>query len=108
MCFGPNTHTTKTLLQPLDISINGLAQKLMRNKYEDWYAKNIVCQLNGGGVSSDNVKVATHLTVIHEVHARWINEIFVCLKGRPDDIRKGFEKPGITDACRSDFTVNVG
>ena len=64
----------------------------------------------GGGVSSDNVKVATHLTVIHEVHARWINEIFVCLKGRPrpDGIMKGFEKSGITDACRSDFTVDVG
>ena len=92
-------------LQPLDISINGLAKKFMRNKYEDWYAKNIVCQLNGG-VSSDNVKIDTRFTVIREVHARWINELFVYLKGRPDDIRKGFEKSGITDACRSDLTVD--
>ena len=57
-------------------------------------------------VSSDNVKIDTRLTVIREVHARWINELFVYLKGRPDDIRKGFEKSGITDACRSDFTVD--
>ena len=91
-------------LQPLDISINGLAKKFMRNKYEDWYAKNIVCQLNRG-VSSDNVQVDTRLTVIREVHARWINELVTYLKGRPEDIKKGFEKAGITAACRMDFTV---
>ena len=91
--------------QPLDISINGLDKRLMRNKYEDWYAKNIVCQLNGG-VSSDNVKVDTRLTVIREVHARWIHELFLYLKGRPDDVRKGFEKSGITDACRPDFELD--
>ena len=28
------------------------------------------------------------------------------VKGRPDYIRKGFEKLGITDACRSDFTLD--
>ena len=64
-----------------------------------------MCQLNGG-VSLDNVKVVTRLTVIREEHARWINELFVHLVGRPDDIRNGFEKSGITDACRSDFTVD--
>ena len=49
------------------------------------------------------MKVDTRLTVIREAHARWINELFVYLKGR-----KGFEKSGITqtDACRSDFTVD--
>ena len=67
-------------LQPLDISING-----------HWYAKNIVCQLNRG-VSSDNVQVDTRLTVIREVHARSINELVTYLKGRPEDIKKGFEK----------------
>ena len=64
-----------------------------------------MCQLNGE-VSSDNVKVDTRLTVIREVHACWINELFAYVKGRPDDIRKGFEKLGITDACRTDFTVD--
>ena len=54
------------------------------------------------------MKVYICLTVIRKVHARWINELFVCLKGRPDNIRKGFEKSGITqtDACRSDSTVD--
>ena len=64
-----------------------------------------MCQLNGG-VSSDNVKVDTRLTVVREIHARWINELFVYLKGMPDDIRKGLEKSSITYACRSDFTVD--
>ena len=62
-----------------------------------------MCQLNVG-VSSDNVKVDTRLTVIREVQARWINELFVYLKGMPDDIRKGFEKSG--KPCRSDLTVD--
>ena len=64
-----------------------------------------MCQLSGG-VSSENVKVDTRLTVIREVHARWINELLVYLEGRPDDIRKGLEQSGITYACRSDFTVD--
>ena len=64
-----------------------------------------MCQLNGG-VSSDNMKVDARLTVIREVHARWINKLFVYSKGRPDDIREGLEKSDITYACRSDFTVD--
>ena len=44
--------------------------------------------------------------MIREVHARWINELFLYLKGRPDDVRKGFEKSGITDACRPDFELD--
>ena len=40
------------------------------------------------GVSSDNVQVDTRLTVIREVHARWINELVTYLKGRPQDIKK--------------------
>jgi hypothetical protein len=52
------------------------------------------------------VKVDIRLTVIREVHACWINDIFAYLKGRKDDIRKGLEKLGITDACRTDFTVD--
>ena len=63
-------------------------------------------QWGSSGVSSDNVKVDTRLTVIREVHACWINQIFAYLKGRPDNIRKGFEKLGITDACKTDFTVD--
>jgi hypothetical protein len=52
------------------------------------------------------VKVDTRLTVNREVHACWINEIFAYLKEKQDDIRKGLEKLGITDACRTDFTVD--
>ena len=55
---------------------------------------------------ADNVKVDTRLTVIREVHARWINELLTYLKDRPDDIKKGFEKAGITAACRADFVVD--
>ena len=44
--------------------------------------------------------------MIREVHACWINEIFAYVKGRPDDIRKGFEKLGITDSYRTDSTVD--
>ncbi len=64
--------------QHLDISVNGLAKKFMRNKYENWYTKNIVCQLNRG-VNLDNVQVDTRITVIREVHARWINELVTYL-----------------------------
>ena len=48
--------------------------------------------MGGFRVSSDNVKVDTRLTVIREVHARWINELFTYLKDRPDDIKKVLRK----------------
>ena len=57
------------------------------------------------GVSSDNVQVDTRLTVIREVHARWINELVTYLKGRPEDIKKRWLMVPITAACRMDFTV---
>ena len=41
------------------------------------------------------------MTPHHSLSAQWRS-----LKGRPDDIRKGLEKSGITYACRSDFTVD--
>lgn len=40
------------------------------------------------------------------MHARWINELFTYLKDRPDDIKTGFEKAGITAARRADFVVD--
>ena len=52
------------------------------------------------------MEVDARLTVIREVHACWINELFAYVKGRPDDIRKGFEKLGITDSYRTDSTVD--
>ena len=34
--------------QPLDLTINGPAKQVLKTKYEEWYAREIEAQLNGG------------------------------------------------------------
>jgi hypothetical protein len=92
--------------QPLDVSINGLAKRFMKTQYETWYADNILCQM-GSGVSVENVKVDTRLTIIREVHARWICRLYDDLKERKEDIKRGFVKSGITEAVATDFNDEV-
>ena len=49
------------------------------------------CEKGQGQSSNHSINV----TVLESVVRAW-----------PDDIRKGFEKSSLTDACRSDFTVD--
>ena len=92
--------------QHLDVSINGLAKRFMKTQYENWYADNIVTQM-AAGVSTENVKVDTRLTIIREVHSRRICRLYDDLKERKDDIKRGFAKSGITEAVATDFNVEV-
>ena len=61
------TNTTD-LLQPLDISINKPAKSFLRQKFDDWYAAEIVKQLrHPGGVTDELHPVDLSLPVMKEL-----------------------------------------
>ena len=59
---------TTDLLQPLDISINKAAKSFLRQKFDDWYAAEIVKQLrHPGGVTDELHPVHLSLPVMKEL-----------------------------------------
>ena len=64
---------TTDLLQPLDISINKPAKSFLRQKFDDWYAAEIVKQLRyPGGVTDELHPVDLSLPVMKELISKWI------------------------------------
>ena len=73
----PNNQTN--LFQPLDISVNKSAKCFIAEKYQDWYAKKVLQQLNRGA-AAHNVKVDVKLSIMKPLHAKWITEMYHHLK----------------------------
>ena len=91
----PNNHTN--LFQPLDISVNKSAKCFIADKYQDWYAENVLQQLNRV-VAAHDVKVVVKLSIMKPLHAKWIIEMFHQLKLSKQIVISGFRKAHITEA----------
>ena len=85
------------LFQPLDISVNKSAKCFIAEKYQDWYAKKVLQQLNRG-VAAHNVKVDVKLSIMRPLHAQWITEMYHHLKRSKQIEFSGFRKVHITEA----------
>ena len=83
--------------QPLDLTINGVAKTFLKDKFGNWYAKEVTRQLDDGtGVYSVDVKLP--LSVLKPIHARWLISLYDYLRNQTELIKKGFEQAGINDA----------
>ena len=91
----PNNHTN--LFQPLDISVNKSAKCFIADKYQDWYAKKVLQQLNRG-VAAHDVKVDVKLSIMKPLHAKWIIEMYHYLKRSKQIVISGFRKANLTEA----------
>ena len=91
----PNNHTS--LFQRLDISVNKSAKCFIADKYQDWYAENVLQQLNRV-VAAHDVKVVVKLSIMKPLHAKWIIEMFHQLKLSKQIMISGFRKAHITEA----------
>ena len=85
------------LFQPLDISANKSGKCFIAEKYQDWYAKKVLQQLNRG-VAAHNVKVSVKLSIMKPLHAQWITEMYHHLKRSKQIEISGFRKVHITEA----------
>ena len=77
--------------------MNKSAKCFTADKYQDWYAENVLQQLNRV-VAAHDVKVVVKLSIMKPLHAKWIIEMFHQLKRSKQIVISGFRKAHITEA----------
>ena len=93
----PNNHAN--LFQPLDISVNKSAKCFISDKYQEWYASEVTCQL-GKGMDPYNVKVDVKLIMLKPFHARWIIDFYKYMQTSGSKVKAGFRKALISEAAK--------
>ena len=78
-------------LQPLDVGVNRSAEQLLRTKFENWYADQIVAHK---GLGKEIEPVDMWLTIVKPISAKWMVDYFLV---HPQIIKNGFKHVGITD-----------
>ena len=61
--------------QPLDLTVNRLAKKFMKDQFTSWYSANVQSQLDSE-VPLDDVDVDLRLSVITPIHATWLVSLY--------------------------------
>ena len=79
-------------LQPLDVSINKPAKEFLRGKFQDWYAGQIIDQLD-----EETQQVDMRLSVMKPLCAHWLVDLYDHICANPTFIVNGFAKVGILD-----------
>lgn len=98
-CLLPPNTTDE--LQPMDLSVNKSAKDFLKDKFQEWYAEQIMEQL---GEELDDIEsvelqpVPLPISVIKEVEAKWLVEMFEYFQNNPRIIVNGFIRSGITAA----------
>ena len=86
-------------LQPLDLSVNKSVKDFLRQKFEAWYADQILSQLENGE-SEDTIKPVSLAwsSIKKNTTAIWLIEMFDYIQDNPQFIINGFLKAGIPQA----------
>ena len=61
--------------QVLDLTVNKYAKAFTRKKFNEWYAKEIHCQLDAE-IPLEEVDVKLRLSVMKPVHVHWMVELY--------------------------------
>ena len=87
-------------LQPLDVAVNKPVKDFMKAKFQKWYAEQVASQLkdNKGTQSVD-----MRMSIKKPIGAQWLLSMFDHFKQRPDIIRNGFNRSGITDCLSGQY-----
>ena len=86
-------------LQPLDITINQKAKKLISHKFTTWKGDRVSNQLKRS-VATGKVKVLLKMSVFKSFYSRWIVEIHDYLKQQKGLILIGFNETGRNRGCQ--------
>ena len=81
-------------LQPLDVSVNRAAKQFLRNKFENWYADQIIAQKD---VDEEIQLVDMRMSIVKPVSAKWMMDLYDYFLAHPQIIKNGFKHVGITD-----------
>ena len=95
------------LLQPLDLSINKAVKDHLRANFQTWYAEQVTSQLQQGK-KAEEVKVDMRLSILKEMHAKWIVSAFDYLRSHPEIGINGFKAAGIVKAIEEPESLVLG
>ena len=87
------------IFQPLDLTVNGSFKALMKQKFTEWYSKQIANELEKG-TPLDDIEVKLKLSVLKPLHAGWLIDAYDHLTSETGRkvIANGWKSAGITDA----------
>ena len=91
-------------LQPLDLSINKPAKDFLRSQFEEWYAQELstILQAQSEDTGTDT-SVDLKLSVIKPIAASWIVSLNDYIQRKPELVKNGFMKAGITNYLSSNI-----
>ena len=103
-----NIHTcvllpnTTDRLQPLDIAVNKPAKDFLRRRFDEWYAQQVMLQLEGKSDEEIEVfdlhPIDLSMAWMKEVSADWLVQMADYIGQNPSFLVNGFIKAGITGA----------
>ena len=92
----PNTTDS---LQPMDLSVNKPAKDFLKRRFEDWYAGEVMRQLDGKEDEAAEIQpVNLGLPMLKELGAKWLVQMAEYFADNPQIIVNGFIRAGIASA----------
>lgn len=98
---------TSDLLQPMDISVNKPAKDFIKREFEQWYAEQVMQQLQGQEdiETAELQEINLGLPALKELGAKWLVNMAEYITRNPQFIVNGFIKSGITGALDGVYDV---
>ena len=91
----------------MDISVNKPANKFLRQKFHDWYADQVLDQVEEEE-DIDAVEINLSMPVLKETGAKWLVEMADYLSHHPQFITNGFRRAGIIGALDGEDVNEAG
>ena len=100
---------TTDLLQPMDLSINKPAKDFLKRHFEEWYAHQVMSQLDGKeGDSPDIEPINLGLPMLKELGVKWLVQMAEYFSDNPQLVVNGFLRAGIASALDHDCSEQEG
>ena len=102
---------TTDLLQPMDLTINKPAKSFLKNAFSQWYADQLLRQLEDHDVPLDQIEldvIDLGLPVLKELGAKWLVMMAQYIEDNPQFIVNGFIKAGISGALDDGISDSSG
>lgn len=89
------------LFQPLDLTVNKIAKNFTKQKFADWFTRQINIGLESGQ-ELDDIEIDYRLSVLKPLHAKWLISLYDHMSSPEGKavISSGWKKSGIYDAIR--------
>ena len=91
------------LFQPLDLTVNKFAKDYMKQKFSEWFSRQIDLGFDNGQ-ELDDIKIDYRLSVLKPLHDKWLISLYdhMATSGGKEITLSGWKKSGIFDA------INLG